>query len=110
MKEDKFQRVRENVPILECLIAKTISWNNKKLKGLDEDETRLEEEIEIISEECRNLLEAYYKERNHRTLKDASTLGPTNSFRKHSFVQKYLERRKNAKGMLCYMGFIIFRS
>ena len=80
------------------MIAKTISWNNTKLKGLDEDETRLEEEIDTISEDCKHLLEAFDKERNNHTIKDTSTLGPSNSFRKHSFVQKYLERRKSTKG------------
>ena len=98
MKEDKFKRVRENVPVIECLIAKTISWNNTKLKGLDEDETRLEEEIEMISECCKNILDTFNRENNHSVTKDNARKGPTKSFRKHSFVQKYLERKKNARG------------
>ena len=98
MKEDKFKRVRENVPVIECLIAKTISWNNTKLKGLDEDETRLEEEIEIISECCKNILDTFNRENNNSVTKDNTRKGPTKSFRKHSFVQKYLERKKNARG------------
>ena len=104
LKEDKFKRVRENVPVLECLIAKTISWNNTKLKRLDEDETKLEEEIDAISENCKQILEAFNKERNNPTSKDTSTIGPANSFRKHSFVQKYLERRKSTKGKLSHEG------
>ena len=110
LKEDRFKRVRENVPIIECLIAKTILWNNTKLKVLDEDETRLEEEIETISECCKQVFETFCKEKKHPTNKDTTINSSIKSFRKHSFVQKYLERRKNVKGKTIYCFYIFIKN
>ena len=89
------------------MIAKTILWNNTKLKVLDEDETRLEEEIETISEYCKQLIENFSKENKQFTNKDTTISGQIKGFRKHSFVQKYLERRRNGKGKNMYSIFVV---
>ena len=93
--QDKFKRVRENVPEIECLIAKTISWNNNKLKILDDDEAHLEEDLEALLELVKDLLlDVNLKNKNAPIHKDRGNI-TDNRFRKHSFVQRYNERKKN---------------
>ena len=83
------------------MIAKSILWNNSKLRTLDEDETRLEEDLETLSELHKSLFDLYDKEKCTSNYKDNEIA--TKKFRRHSFVQKYLERRKN----LNYKGKIL---
>ena len=65
------------------------------MKILDDDETKLEEDLEIVSEGCKSLFELYTKNKRVPIQRDPE--GNIKTFRKHSFVQKYLERRKNLK-------------
>ena len=92
---DKFKRVREKVPEIECLIAKTILWNNTNLKKLDEDEVGLEDDIDKVSLIVRAFIEQYNQEAFCLNVKEQET--SEKRLRKHSFIQKYLERRKISK-------------
>ena len=92
---DKFKRVREKVPEIECLIAKTILWNNTNLKKLDEDEVGLEDDIDKVSLIVRAFIEQYNQEAYYLNHKEQET--SEKRLRKHSFIQKYLERRKISK-------------
>ena len=89
--DEKLKRVRENVPEVEGLIAKTVLWNNSKLKLLDDDEVQLEEDLDAISENVKILLDSYIKTK--ATSNDSTNNNLTKNVRKHSFIQKYLDRK-----------------
>ena len=74
------------------------------MKKLDEDEVGLEDDIDKVSLIVRAFIEQYNQEAFCLNVKEQET--SEKRLRKHSFIQKYLERRKISKtqiGMLYYI-------
>ena len=77
---------------VEVLIGKTVCWNNNKLKLLDEDEQKLEEQLDFISDDVKFLFELYLKDDKPSSGGGENT-NSANSWRKHSFLKKYEDRK-----------------